>query len=271
DGRSDPLTEYGRQLGLALAAIEDRLEERRIGVAVARPQRRLEERPERRHLRRHLAFLEPEIDVPLAPGVEIDPGEDEPPLAAVRYDRELFVARAEPLEDAAEGPAPAPDADALLRLEEDRQDAAVLRPPEQARLDGFAGYRAAGPVRRHLRAALPGSAPVIESADLVEDVEDEIGSLRRTVIEKTRPAAELESSARVERRWDVLFEGAQPLGIEEEPAVAEAVPADAANEVIGAELRHHLCKSSTILMCSLFSAASRAVAPRLFSMVGSAP
>src|SRR5690606_5590007 len=77
DGGSDPLAEYGRQLGLALSAIEDGLEEGRIRVAIARPERRLEERPEGRHLRRHLAFLKPEVHVPLAPGVEIDPGEYE--------------------------------------------------------------------------------------------------------------------------------------------------------------------------------------------------
>ena len=54
--------------------------------------------------------------------------------------------------------------------------------------------------------------------------------------------------AGVEWRRDVLFEGAQPLEIEEEPAVAEAVPADEVGEVIGAEVGHQLLLNSSMIL-----------------------
>ncbi|MDD9984029.1 MAG: ImmA/IrrE family metallo-endopeptidase [Gammaproteobacteria bacterium] len=40
---------------------------------------------ERRHLRGEIAFLEPQVEIPLAPGVIVESGEQQPPLPPVRH------------------------------------------------------------------------------------------------------------------------------------------------------------------------------------------
>ena len=111
------LAEHGRELGLPLAAVEDRLEQRRgapLRPAASSSAGR-EQRAQRVHLRRELALLEPQVDVPLAPGVEVEAGEDEPPLAAVGEEREALAAGPQPLHHLARRLAAAADADAAPR------------------------------------------------------------------------------------------------------------------------------------------------------------
>ena len=123
------LAEDCRELGLALAAVEDRLLEARARRhRPAGPQRRLQQRAQRLDLRRELALLEPQVDVPLAPGVEVEPGEDEPPLPAVGEQRQALAAGAEPLQHLARRLAPTADADARLAVDEDGQARRPTRP-----------------------------------------------------------------------------------------------------------------------------------------------
>ena len=121
-----PLAEHFGKLRLTLARVADALQQRRRGILRRRrPQLRLQQRAQRRHLRRRFALLEPSLGVPLAGGVEIQPGEQKPPVAAVGEQRQVFPASAQPTQRLANGAAASADAEPRRIVKEHRQASAA--------------------------------------------------------------------------------------------------------------------------------------------------
>ena len=146
DGFADPLTEHLGQLRLPLARVSNGLQQgRRRVFGLRRPEFGVEQGAERLDLRGELAFVEPQIQVPFAPGVVVEPGEQEPPLPAVRHQREMIVAGAQPTEHLADDPAAPADAEALAVVEEHGHGRAMFAGPQVAGLDGLARDRAPSP------------------------------------------------------------------------------------------------------------------------------
>ena len=156
DGLAHPFAQRFGEFGLALAAVADGLEQRRVGAFLGRrPERRLDEGQQRAERRRGRALGEPEVGVPLAPGVEVEAGEEQPPLAAVGEQGEALVAAAQPAEDAACLAPAAADAEPGVGGDEHGQDGAARPEPEVARADALAGDGAAAVLGRDAGAAQP--------------------------------------------------------------------------------------------------------------------
>jgi hypothetical protein len=235
------LAKDGRQLRLSLAAVEDRLEQDRRGAALLRrPERGLEQRPQRRDLRRERPLLEPEIDVPLAPGVEVEAGEDEPPLPAVGEHGEPLGAGAQPLQRLARRPRAAADAQPRLGVDEHGERGAEVAAPQVPRLDDVAADSVTAPLGADRGPAVPRPDTRGEPADLLEHERGEVSGLERAVLDLGHLPPQLVLEMGSKRRRLVRRDGPQPCGIQEEAAVAEAVPAE---EVCRAA-RHHTAAPS---------------------------
>ncbi len=238
DGLAHALAERLGEFGLALAAVADGAEQRRVGpFFVGRPQGRPDQPEQGLQGRRRLALGEPEVCVPLAPGVEVEAGEQEPPLAAVRHQGQAFGAGAQPAEDAARLPPAAADADALVVRDEDGQDGAVRAEPELARADALAGRCAASPLGRYAGAAQPratvgpGAVARPEAAKALQHEGDELGrfaalAIRVGVAQQfgAPPEFALEPGVRGGGRGEG-GDLAQALRVQQQAAVAEVAPA----------------------------------------------
>ncbi|GBE47244.1 hypothetical protein BMS3Bbin12_00399 [bacterium BMS3Bbin12] len=225
-----PLAEHLGKLGLTLAAVEHRLQERRGDAVLFRdPQGGLEEGAQGANLRRQRAFFQPEVEVPLAKGVEVEPGEDQPPLAAVGDERELLVPAPQPLEHQARGLAAAANADTLLTVDEDRKQAAARALPEVTGLDRLAGDGDAAPLGGDLGTALPPARGLGKAAHRLQYEGDEGGEVSRLVVagieDRGDPLAQVPLVEAGERLRRKRRHFAQARGVEEQPAVAQAVPA----------------------------------------------
>ena len=76
DRFADALAEHLGQLRLPRSRVTHRLQQRRRGaLGRRRPQRGAEQRAQRRELRGQFPLVEPQLQVPLAPGVVVQPGE----------------------------------------------------------------------------------------------------------------------------------------------------------------------------------------------------
>ena len=156
DGLAHPFAQRFGEFGLALAAVADGLEQRRLGAFLGgRPERRPDQREQRAESRRGRAFGEPEVGVPLAPGVEVEAGEEQPPLAAVGEQGEALAAAAQPAEDAARFAPAAADAEPGVGGDEYGQNGAERPEPEVARADALAGQGEASVLGRDAGAAQP--------------------------------------------------------------------------------------------------------------------
>ena len=163
----DPFAQNFRKFRLSLAGVPNRLQQGRFGVfALGSPELGTQQSAERRHLRGDFAMLEPQFQVPFAPGVEIEPGEQEPPLPAVGHQCQVILAGAQPPQHLADGPAAPADAESLAApVQEDGQPAAVGTGPELAWFDGLAGDGAASPRWVDVAASRPGARRRIQTAD----------------------------------------------------------------------------------------------------------
>ena len=95
-GLADALPEHLGEFGLALARVAYGLQQcRSCAFGVRGPRLGVEEDSQRRDLLGKFAFLEPEVDVPVAPRLEIQTGEQQAPVATVREEREMLVAGAQ--------------------------------------------------------------------------------------------------------------------------------------------------------------------------------
>ena len=130
------------------------------------------------------SFFEPERYVPFRPGVMVLPGVNEAPLPTVRDQGQLAVGRAQPFHDPGHRPAAAPNAQLLLRVEEDRQTGAVRALPQKAGLQCLARQGKARPFFVHLRTFGPAAADYrTQTADLVQYGHDQAaGVLRRAAL-----------------------------------------------------------------------------------------
>ena len=130
DRLAHPLAEHLGELRLPLSSVAYRLEEGRRGViGRRRPERGGKERAKRANLRRELAFLEPEVEVPLAPGLVVETGEHEPPLPPVRHEREVVAAGSKPPEHATYHAATPADPETRALVQERREARAALARP----------------------------------------------------------------------------------------------------------------------------------------------
>ena len=174
DRLAHPLAEHLGELRLPLAGVADRLEEGRRGVlGRGRPEPGGKQRAKRAHLWRELAFLEPEVDIPLAPRFVVEPGEHEPPLPAVRHQGEVVAAGAKPAEHPAHHPAAPADPEPPPLVQEHREAPAALARPEMAGLHGLAGDRPPSPRGRDPVAARPRPGRGVEAADFLQHEGDE--------------------------------------------------------------------------------------------------
>ena len=182
DSLADPFAQDGREFRLPLAAVEDRLQERGRRILRRRcPKGRGEEGPQGGDLGGEGASFEPELRIPFAPGVEIETGKDQTPLAAVGQDGEAFASPAEPLNDMAHGAAAASDAEAGLVVDKDGEGRAGCSAPEVAGLHRFAHDGVASPFRTDLGSPLPGTVCGGKTADLFQDKAHEVHGVRAAV------------------------------------------------------------------------------------------
>ena len=189
DRFAHPLAEHLGEIRLSLAGVADRLQQRRRGVfALGCPEDGTQQGAERRHLRGKRAFLEPQVEVPLAPGVVVEPGEQQPPLPAVRHQGEMITAGPQPAEHLAHDSAASADAQAPAVVHEHRQSPAVPARPQMARLHRLAGDGAPPPGRRDVDAAGPVTGRGAETADLLQHEGDE-GRYGATVPTRLRHCA----------------------------------------------------------------------------------
>ena len=178
DGLAHPLAEDLGEFRLSLAGVADRLEEGRGGaVGLRNPPIGIQQRAERRDLRREFPPVKPEVEVPLAPRLVVETGEEQPPLASVCQQGEWVAARAEPAEHSARHPAAPADSEALLLVEEHRQPRLARSGPQVARLDRFAGGRPSAFERLDTATARPVAARRSETADVFEHERHEGGNV----------------------------------------------------------------------------------------------
>ena len=189
------------------------------------PERGGEQGAERGHLGGELAFLEPEVEVPFAPGVVIEAGEHQPPLTAVRDQREMVAPGAQPAEHPAHAAAAPADAESPGVVEEHRQPGAVPALPKLARLDVLAGDGAPAPRGRDLVAARPRARGCVEAACLLQHEGDEGRRLTAAVQQRIGALAELSLGPSVERSRDVTRQFGEPRAVQQQPAVTQALPA----------------------------------------------
>ena len=250
DRLANPLAEDFRQFRLSLAGIADRLQERRgLALRLGNPQIGVQQRAERRDLRREFAPVEPQVEVPLAPRLVVEPGEEQPPLAAVRQQGEWLAARAEPAEHAARHPAAPPDPEASALVEEHRQAGAARSGPQVARFDRFAGERLPAFERGDAAAARPAAARRPEAAHVFEDERHEAGEVAVSLQHGARAFPQLALGGSGEGSRREPGECVEPGGVQQQPAVGQPVPA---GQPLRALLRLHV----------RFRAAARAGAPR---------
>ena len=216
------------EFGLALAAVADRAQQGRVGAFfLGCPDRRLDQREQRVQGRRGSPLGEPEVGAPLAPGVEVEAGEEEPPLAAVREQGESLVACPQPAEGAARLAPAAADPDLLVPGDEDGEGRTLRAQPEVAWADALAGQCAAAPRSRDPASAQPAIARVarFEAAQVLQHEGDELravaGAGGAGVAEPVGPPAGLAFQPGVEDAR--LREGgdlALALRVEQQAAVA---------------------------------------------------
>ena len=242
DRFANALAEHLGQLRLPRARVAHRLQQGRRGaLGRRRPQRGAEQRAQRLKLRGQLALVEPQLQVPLAPGVVVQPGEQQPPLAAVGHQRQVIAAGAQPAERLTDAAAPAADADAPFAVQEHRQRRAAAAHPQVARLDQLAGNGAPAPGRRHAAAARPGAGRGVQAADPFQHEGGEgrpvaaaAAAVRgRAALERGGALAELAGGPGVERRRDEGRQLRQPRPVEQHAAVAQPLPAGQAGRFRG--------------------------------------
>ena len=233
DRLAHPFAECLGEFGLALAAVADRTEQGRVGAfSLGCPERRLDQREQRVQGVRGSPLGEPEVCVPLAPGVEVEAREEEPPLAAVREQGEPFVAGAQPAEGAARFAPAAADPDLLVTSNEDGEDRSLRAQPEVARADALAGQGPAAPLSGDAAAAQPAGARVarFEAAQALQHERDELrssaGAGGAGVAERVGQSAGLAlqpgvEDARLRENGDLAL----ALRVEQQAAMAQVVPA----------------------------------------------
>ena len=191
-----------------------------------RPERGRGQGAEHVHLRGERAFLEPEVEIPLAPGVVVEPGEQQPPLPAVRHQRQVIVPGAQPAEHLAHEAAALADAEASGVVEEHRQPSPA--PALPAGLDGLPGDRQPPPSGHDVAAARPRAGGCVEAADLLQHEGDEGGGAAGpcSVQHRARALAQPSFGAGVEGRGGVPVpgDGFEPRPVQQQAAVAQAFP-----------------------------------------------
>ena len=214
-----------------MSGVADRLEEGRRGVlGRRRPEHGGKERAKRADLRRELAFLEPEVEVPLAPGVVVETGEHEPPLPPVRHEGEVIAAESKPAEHTTHHAAAPADPETRALVQEHREAPAALARPEMSRLHGLAGDRPPSPGGRDTVAARPRPGRGVEAADFLQHEGDEgrrgsaIADSPTPSRNRSRPLAELPFEMPRERSGNALRERREPRRVEEQAAVAKPIP-----------------------------------------------
>ena len=139
----------------------------------------------------------------------------------------MITAGPQPAEHLAHDSAASADAQAPAVVHEHRQSPAGPARPQMARLHRLAGDGAPPPGRRDVDAAGPVTGRGAETADLLQHEGDE-GRYGATVPTRlrhcARTLAQLPFDTVVERAGHVLRERGEPRGVEQQPAVAEAVP-----------------------------------------------
>ncbi len=234
DRFADALAEHLGEIRLPLARVAHRLQQRRRGaLGRRRPQRGVEQRAQRHELRGQFALVEPQLQVPLAPGVVVQPGEQQPPLAAVGHQRQVIAAGAQPAERLTDAAAAAADADAPLAVQEHRQRRAAAALPQVVRLDDLAGNGAPPPGGRHAAAARPRAGGGVQAADSFQYERGEAGPVAaaaaavrgRAAQECGGALAELAGGPGVERRRREGRQLRQPRPVEQQAAVAQPLPA----------------------------------------------
>ena len=200
DRLADTLAEHLGQLRLPLAGVADRLQQRRFGaLRLRRPEIAPQQGTERGHLRRQLALLEPEVEIPLAPGVVVEPREQKTPPPTVRHQGQMIAAGAQPADHPAHGAAASADAEAAAVVDEHRQPPAVPALPQVAGLHGLPGDRAPSPVRSHAAAPSPGAGRCIQAAHLLQHEGDEGRRLGVAVQHRSGALSQLSLGPGVER------------------------------------------------------------------------
>ena len=244
-----PLAEHLRELGLPLARVADGLQQRRFGaLRLGRPESPLQQGAQRGHLRRQLALLEPELEVPLAPRVVVEPRKHQPPLPAVRHQGQMLAAGAQPAEHPAHDAAAPADAELPAVVQEHRQPGAARPLPQVAGLDGLAGDGAPSPGGSHVAAARPGAGRGIEAAHLLEHEGDEGRCLGAAVQHRAGALTELPLGPAAERGGRMTGERGEARAVEQQPAVAQAIPAGQTREAgscsrsVGFRPRHRLAQ-----------------------------
>ena len=227
-----PLAEHRGQLGLPLAGLADRVQQRAGDpLLLGRPDRRTQQRPQRGRLRCQPPLLEPEFGVPVARGVVVQSREDETPVAAVGDQSEMLAPSAQPPQYPAHDSAAPTDADARGIVDEDREGGAVRSAPQLARLHHLAGDRTPSLRPRNPAAPAPLARGAVESAHLLEDEGHELGSARRLTVAVRpienwrRPPSQLPLGVPVEPPRDVPGQRFESRAVQQEAVVSQLGPA----------------------------------------------
>ncbi len=224
DGPADALPQLRRQLGLAAAGGLDGGEEwaRLVWLGRGEPSCR-QQSLEGRDLGTGLALLEPETRVPFGPGVEVEAGVDEAPLARVREKGDLVLGRAQPVDDAGDGPPATADAQARDVVDEDREEPAVGRVPDAPGFHGLAGQGPDRPPGVHVGPALPaGAVRCFEAAHSVEDdIHEGCFGILGAGVQAHEVAAEAVNQMAGQRRWLIREVLRKARGGDEQPPVLE--------------------------------------------------
>ena len=177
-----------------------------------------------RHLRRQLALLKPEVQVPLAPGVVVQAGKQQPPMAAVGHQRQMLAAVAQPAQHLADDAAATTDAQGFAVVQEHRQQG-VSRPlPKLARLHRFAGDGAAPPSRGDIAAPRPGARGGIQAADLLQHEGGEGGGVANAVQHPPGLAAQLILHPVAQGFRRILRDRRLPGAVQQQAAVQQVFP-----------------------------------------------
>ena len=234
DRRAHALAERLGEIRLPLARVAHRLQQRRRrSLGGRRPCPGIEKNAEGGDLGGQLALVEPEVEVPLAPGVVVEAGEQQPPLAAVGDERQLLAAGAQPAERQADRAAPAADAEAPFAVQEHRQHGAAAPAPEVVRLDELTGDGAPSPGGGDAAAAGPGPGRLIQAAHPLQDEGGEARAVAAPAAfgvpaageEGGGALAELAGGVGVERGRGEGRQLRQARAVEQQAAVVEALPA----------------------------------------------
>ena len=200
-GLAHAFAEHFGEFGLALARVADGLQQRRGRIgSLGRPQLGVEQCSQRTKLLREFAFLEPEVDVPLAPRLEVQSGEQQAPVATIGEQSEMFVSSTQVTDRLAHEPPAAAEAKSFAVVDEDGQPGAADAFPQVAGLDGLPGGRAPTLTGRHAAAAQPSARGRVEAADLFEYEGDERRAVRVVLGERSGSKAQPLGGVVVERR-----------------------------------------------------------------------